>query len=89
MKLTYLAKLIHSYVANEETAQKIADKIKEVGYIKESELIYHGYTKITRLTKIINTIKTDDGMLSIKTLIDILNTELIKGVKNNDRSKNT
>ncbi len=87
MKLTYLAKLINSYITNEETAQNIAEKIKDVGYIRKSELIYNGYTKITELINIINSIKTDDGMLSIKELIDTLNTQLINNTKGkNDRS---
>ncbi len=73
-KIPSLVAIIHSYLANEELSQEITSDIKGAGFVNKLELANYGYIRMSEVALAINSVKTNDGLVSIKDLLDAITT---------------
>ena len=74
MKIPNLIAIIDNSVNDEEKAQNIALDIKDAGFINKLELSNYGYIRMSEISVAINSIKTNDGLVSVKDLLDAIAT---------------
>ena len=68
-KIPNLVGIINNSVNDEEKSQDIALHIKDAGFINKLELSNYGYVRISEVALAINSIKTNDGLVSVKDLL--------------------
>lgn len=73
-KIPNLVAIIDNSVNDEEKAQDIALDIKDAGFINKLELSNYGYIRMSEISVAINSIKTNDGLVSVKDLLDAIAT---------------
>ena len=81
-KIPSLVAIINHYIDNEETSQDITYDIKKAGFINKEELKNHGYVRMTEVAVAINSVKTPNGLVSVKDLLDAISTHKYSEDKN-------
>ncbi len=73
-KIPSLVAIIDNHINDEEKSQDIKIDITQAGFINKAELANYGYVRMSELVLAINSVKTPDGLVSVKDLLNAINT---------------
>ena len=73
-KIPSLVAIIDNHINDEEKSQDIKIDIIQAGFINKLELANYGYVRISEVAVAINSVKTPDGLVSVKDLLNAIST---------------